>query len=70
MPSAIIASSSSRTSGTLLKLSEVNITIRTPAAWAALRLASVVASGWLRTARPAILITEQKLQVKGQPRAG
>ena len=31
---------------------------------------AVVSTGWLRTCRPAILITEQKLHVNGQPRAG
>ena len=46
------------------------MTKRTPAALAARRLASVVSTGWLRTWRPAILITEQKLQEYGQPRAG
>ena len=30
----------------------------------------VVSIGWLRICLPAILITEQKLQLNGQPRAG
>jgi hypothetical protein len=61
--SSIIAARSSPTSGYLLKLSEVNITMRIPPAVAALRLAIVVSTGWLRTWRSAILTTEQKLQV-------
>ena len=56
--------------GYLLKLSEVNMIVRTPAALAARRLARVVAMLWLRIRRPAILMTEQKLQRNGQPRAG
>ena len=69
--SSIMPRSSSRTSGYLLKLSEVNMIQRTPAARAAAREASDRRpTGWLRIWRPAILITEQKLQVYGQPRAG
>ena len=44
--------------------------VRTPAALAARRLARVVSMLWLRIRRPAILITEQKLQMNGHPRAG
>ena len=40
----------------------------TPAALAARRLASVVSMLWLRIRRPAILMTEQKLQKNGHPR--
>jgi len=54
----------------LLKLSEVNMTSSTPAAFAARSVASVVATGSLRMRRPATLMTEQKLHRYGQPRAG
>ena len=49
---------------------EVKRIIRTPVSLAALNEASVVSMGWFRMRRPAILMTEQKLQRKGQPRAG
>ena len=65
-----MAESSSSASGYLLKLSEVNMIVRTPPALAARRLARVVSMLWLRIRRPAILITEQKLHVNGHPRAG
>jgi hypothetical protein len=68
--SSIIRSRSSGASEYLLKLSDVNITSRTPARFAARRLSVVVSTGWLRICRPATLMTEQKLQVNGQPRAG
>jgi hypothetical protein len=65
-----MAASRASASGYLLKLSEVNMIERTPAALAARRLAIVVAMLWLRIRRPAILITEQKLHRNGHPRAG
>ena len=61
-PLPIIACSSAGASGYLLKLSVVNITSRIPAALAARSVAIVVSTGWLRIRRPAIWITEQKLQ--------
>jgi hypothetical protein len=68
--SAIMASSNWGPSAYLLKLSDVNMIAFTPAALAARRLAMVTSISCERMARPAILITEQKLHVKGHPRAG